>query len=97
MSGILVPLYLEPSLFGDIRWPTAWPKAGFKEGDEFFEYLDPVSEAPLSTSLEDFIDLESTERLSMRASGGLLSRLDRSGKACPLKLRDALTRLAQRA
>ena len=95
MSGTLVPLYLEPSLFGDIRWPTAWPKAGFKDGAEFFEYVDPVAEAPLSTSLEDFIDMEASERLSLRAATGLLSRLDRSGKACPPRLRTALARLAQ--
>lgn len=95
MSGTLVPLYLEPSLFGEIAWPTAWPKAGFKDRDEYFEYLDPVAEAPLSTSLEDLIDMASPERLSVRAATGLLSRLDRSGKACPPKLRTALTRLAQ--
>lgn len=96
-SGRLVPLYLEPSLFGDIRWPSAWPKAGFKDGAEYFEYLDPVVEGPLSTSLEDFIDMESPERLSLRAASGLLTRLDRSGKACPPKLRTALLRLAQRS
>jgi DNA (cytosine-5)-methyltransferase 1 len=95
MSGRFAPLYLEPSLFGDIRWPTAWPKAGFKDQDEYFEYLDPVQEAPLSTSLEDFIDMESSERLSVRAAKGLLSRLDRSGKSCPPKLRTALSLLAQ--
>jgi DNA (cytosine-5)-methyltransferase 1 len=95
MSGKLVSLDLQPSMFGDVRWPDSWPKAGLKDRMDYFEYRESADAAPLSTSLEDFVDLESIDRLSFRAASGLLSRLDRSGKSCPLKLRNALSRIAQ--
>lgn len=97
MRGRLVPMCLEPTLFGDIPWPTSWPRAGLKSGNDYFEYFDPVADVPLATSLEDFVDLESGARLSSRAARGLLTRLNRSGKACPPELRLALSDLAHAA
>lgn len=90
LSGQLVPTCLEQSLFGDGCWPACWPKAGLKSGSEFFEYLDPAGTAPLANGLEDLLNLDSEARLSSRAANGLLSRLERSGKACPADLRVAL-------
>lgn len=94
-SGDLLPLRMEPTLFGEISWPTAWPSAGLKGGSTYFEYDDPASHVTLSTNLEEFIDFDSEVRLSIRAASGLLSRLNRSGKACPPRLRMALSALAQ--
>ncbi len=95
VRGRLVPMCLEQSLFEETRWPTSWPKAGLKSGSEIFEYLDPVGDVPLANSLEDLLNLDSEVRLSSRAANGLLSRLDRSGKACPPDLRVALKDLCE--
>ena len=95
MSGQLRPIRMDPTLFGDSKTPNPWPFAGLKDGADLYEYVDPIDEAPLSTSLDEFIDLESPDRLSSRAATGLLARLDRSGKYCPPKLRTALSRLSQ--
>lgn len=43
-----------------------------------------------ASNLSDFLDLTSPERLSWRASGGLLRRLDKSQMPCPPDLRAAL-------
>jgi len=45
-------------------------------------------------NLSDFLDLNSTERLSRRAASGLLKRLEQSGQACPVMLRANLQDLA---
>ena len=90
VSGRLVPMCLEQSLFGDACWPASWPKAGLKTGSELFEYVDPAGAVPLANGLEDLLNLDSEARLSRRAANGLLSRLERSGKACPADLRVAL-------
>lgn len=97
IGGRLVQMCLEQSLFEETRWPTTWPKAGLKSGSELYEYLDPVGDVPLANGLEDLLDLDSEVRLSSRAANGLLSRLDRSGKACPSDLRVALKELCETA
>lgn len=93
-SGRLVPISPEESLFGDVKWPRRWPPAGIKMGHELYAYDDVADDIPLSTSLEDFVDMCSEERLSSRAARGLLNRLGRSGKPCPQPLRNALMALA---
>lgn len=95
LGGHLVPMGLEQSLFEETCWPTSWPNAGLKSGSELFEYLDPVGELPLAESLEDLVNLNSEVRLSRRAATGLLSRLERSGKACPAELRVVLKDLCE--
>lgn len=95
VSGRLVPMCLEQSLFGDACWPGTWPKAGLKSGSELFEYLDPAGAVPLANGLEDLLNLDSEARLSKRAANGLLLRLDRSGKACPPDLRVLLKDLSE--
>ena len=48
----------------------------------------------VATNLHSFLDYSCTERLSPRASSGLLRRLDRSGHACPEDLKLLLEELA---
>jgi len=45
---------------------------------------------PRAANLVDYLDDSSPERLSARASSGLLDRLDRSGQSCPSSLRAIL-------
>ena len=52
-------------------------------------YRLPVANAK-AVNLIDYLDLESTERLSNRAVKGLLGRLDKSGQPCPNDLRQVL-------
>lgn len=47
-----------------------------------------------ATNLIDFLDVRSEDRLSPRASKGLLERLARSGQVCPPNLRNLLEDLA---
>ena len=49
----------------------------------------------VATNLHSFLDHSCTERLSPRASNGLLRRLDRSGHVCPERLRLLLEELAE--
>lgn len=95
VSGTFRPIHEDTSLFGDIPAFTRWPPSGIKLGPDLSEYVEPVSTQPLATNLDEYIDLESRERLSLRAASGLLTRLERSGKACPVDLRMALTNLAK--
>jgi DNA (cytosine-5)-methyltransferase 1 len=41
----------------------------------------------LASNLDDFIDLEDFQPLSIRAATGLLRRLERSGQSCPVELK----------
>ena len=49
-----------------------------------------------ATDLVEYLDLSSTERLSSRASKGLLERLHRSGQSCPEELKDLLVDLSSK-
>lgn len=53
-----------------------------------------VERHAVATNLIDFLDVRSKERLSPRASKGLLERLARSGQVCPPNLRTLLEDLA---
>lgn len=53
-----------------------------------------VDQQALATNLIDYLDVRSMERLSPRASKGLLERLSRSGQPCPPNLRTLLEDLA---
>lgn len=71
---------------------TRWPAAGMVVGDEVLTFTEPVGHA-LDVSLERVIDRGNRQTLSVRAAKGLITRLHRSGKACPPDLFDALQAL----
>jgi DNA (cytosine-5)-methyltransferase 1 len=80
---------LQGAFFADddfVRSP--FPEAGIHEGGKTSPVR--VESGPRACNLSDFLDLASTERLSLRASSGLIRRLDRSGQPCPEELRVAL-------
>ena len=71
-------------------WPDAIPRNGYPDAGicrdgEIQPFV--VRRKEMATNLYSFLDHSSTERLSQRASNGLLKRLDRSGHLCPEKLR----------
>jgi DNA (cytosine-5)-methyltransferase 1 len=66
-------------------------KDGFFDGA--FRVVNHPEEGALADNLADFIDWDSTELLSTKASRGLLRRLDRSGQPCPQELRNKLEQL----
>jgi DNA (cytosine-5)-methyltransferase 1 len=76
-------------LFGE-RFDVEWD--GLFDGE--FRAVKHQENNNLASNLADFIDWNSQSRLSTRASGGLLRRLDRSGQSCPAPLRNKLTELA---
>lgn len=66
--------------------------AGYFDGEVHNPILD--DEPPGCSDLDDFIDYSSDDRLSARAAGGLLSRLEKSGMPCPDSLFDDLKSLS---
>ncbi len=59
------------------------------------EVLSLRHQADLAVNLVDYIDFESTSRITARAAGGLRARLAKSGQSCPpdlLKLLDVYAR-----
>lgn len=79
-------------LFSEHSGQAKYPSAGFWV-DGVVTAVD-VERQPVATNLIDFLDLNSSERLSARASRGLLERLTRSGQPCPPDLRRLLEELA---
>lgn len=71
-----------------------YPRAGFFTGGQVRERR--MSRPQRATNLIDYLDQRSKDRLSPRASRGLLKRLDRSGQRCPTDLRHALVELVAR-
>lgn len=65
---------------------------GFVEGGVRKVVAHPPT--PLASNLQDFVDLEDTEPMSERAAAGLLRRLHRSGKPCPVDLLGCLIETA---
>lgn len=96
-DSAFIPLTNQAELFSDILNSTSristWPDSGFIEGEEVKRFVEDKNR-PLCNSLEDLVDLDDDSELSARAANGLLSRLSRSGKACPDDLRKALTKIA---
>lgn len=82
----------QDELFSDKSGQAKYPSAGF--------WADGVITAvgmerhSVASNLIDFLDLSSSDRLSARASRGLLDRLTRSGQPCPPDLRSLLEDLA---
>ena len=68
------------------------PSAGIFDGSLTGVLID---RSPMATNLEDYIDFDNKESISVRAATGLLKRLDRSGNPCPEDLREDLTRIAE--
>lgn len=78
-------------------WPDAIPRNGYPDAGicrdgEILTFF--VRRKEMATNLYSFLGHSSTERLSPRASNGLLKRLDRSGHFCPDELRLLLEKLA---
>jgi DNA (cytosine-5)-methyltransferase 1 len=86
---------IQGELWADPEHRSGFPPAGAQIADEVRAIS--VNDGPGATNLRDFLDLESSNRLSARASRGLLQRLSRSGQACPDTLRTALESLATKA
>lgn len=84
----------------DPVWQKGPPPGGYRTTgllDESGFRCPPPSRAPRATNLFELLDRDSEERLSGRAARGLLSRLNRSGHACPEELRRALVAIGEEA
>lgn len=100
LDGVLSGLRLDEvdfassqdSLFSDTFGPGRFPDVGISIGGRVLPVV--VGAAPLVLNLVDFLDTTSEERLSPRASQGLLDRLERSGQDCPARLYKLLTKRA---
>ncbi len=82
----------QDSLFDDEFGRTSYPSAGY-----FTNGIVTAVEVPQkqsATNLIEFLDIDSEQRLSARASKGLLERLSRSGQVCPEELHEILHELA---
>jgi len=87
---------LNPSqadLFGNVIPLTGFPESGIFDGAEISGAELPRT-THLADNLNDFLDPQGRTQLSKRAAQGLLSRLERSGGACPQDVRNILLRLA---
>lgn len=84
----------QDELFPDDAGVAKFPNSGYL-AEGLVTAVDMGRHA-LATNLVDFLDLDSADRLSPRASRGLLDRLARSGQACPPELRGQLECLAKR-
>lgn len=76
------------SLFNDESIIGSYPTAGiYKRGS-----ISPIAvgRGPMARNLSDFLDTDSSERLSQRAAAGLVKRLAKSGQPCPAPLKAAL-------
>lgn len=78
--------------FTDLFSSAAIPRDGIDFGEGPFSVANRKSE--MSSNLAEFIDRSITQPLSRRAAGGLLSRLERSGKPCPSALLEQLRYLS---
>ncbi|MBK37038.1 MAG: hypothetical protein CME26_16105 [Gemmatimonadetes bacterium] len=86
-------LDVQEELLPDAVLFTRHPEVGMSHEGYVIGARVPLGE--WATNLYDFLDLSSTERLSSRASSGLLRRLDRSGNPCPEDLRCLLEERAK--
>jgi DNA (cytosine-5)-methyltransferase 1 len=68
------------------------PAGLYENGTKHLAEEPPPS---LAADLPRFIDLEDRVTISVRAAAGLLRRLERSGKPCPVKLREDLRGIAR--
>jgi len=84
----LKPKNFQASFFPDLE-TQALGTMGLSTDGEMQEFEAPASTGK-AVNLIDFLDTLSVERLSPRASRGLLVRLSRSGQPCPAPLLDLL-------
>lgn len=82
----------QSELFSEDLGLTSYPRSGLSVNGVVTAV--EVREQASATNLFEFLDVRSAERLSPRASRGLLERLDRSGQSCPPDLRILLEQLA---
>jgi DNA (cytosine-5)-methyltransferase 1 len=82
----------QDELFSDKSGQAKYPSAGFWADGVVTEVR--MERHSVASNLVDFLDLSSPDRLSARASRGLLDRLARSGQPCPPDLRSLLEHLA---
>lgn len=85
-------LPVQGELWSDAIPRNGYPDTGICRDGEI--QASVVRRKERATNLYSFLDHSNTERLSSRASSGLLKRLDRSGHACPPDLRHLLEELA---
>ena len=86
----LEEMSFQGSIFEELPGAIKWPVAGYSTPEVVYKFPDPVDKSTLCTSLERLIDRDDKSSLSIRATNGLLTRLERSGKNCPEDLRFAL-------
>lgn len=97
LSGHAIPSVrpVQETLFPDIACEMRYPPAGIFSAGQVLAVN--VARGPRASNLSDFLNLDSTERLSTRAAIGLLRRLNKSQMHCPASLRDALVALGSGA
>jgi len=91
-ESIPKPLFdFQSDLFGGAKDISRYANVGFFDGREIATV--EVAKAQRASNLESFLDLDSTERLSIRAASGLLRRLENSRQTCPNALKAVLLEL----